>query len=184
MSRGLASRDNRDRHSPRRARDRAAVPGTAGRRGTGLPPGPSADGRTAPRIGRALRLVRQQRRRPERSVRGREGLVGGAGCDLGRARHRRWLLLRVPRDLHDHLHLPVPPQRHRQAEAGVGERADARRGRALAGRLGAGDEHDLALGDRCRRHRRRSPARPKGSPPGCSGRAMPSDWPSSRGCST
>ena len=34
----------------------------------------------------------------------------------------------------------------------------------------------LALGDRRRRDRRRSPERPRGSRPGCSARAMPSRW--------
>ena len=151
------ARSGRDRdgarHCPRRARGRAAVPGAARRRGARLPPGASADGRTAARIGRALWMVRRQRRRRERAVRGREGLVGGAGRDLGRARHRGRLLLRLPRQLHDHLHLPVPAHGRREPETGAGERADARGGRALAGSLGARDDRDLALGDRCRRHR-------------------------------
>ena len=84
---------------------------------------------------------------------GRGGLGGCAGRDLGRARHRGRLRLHLPRLLHDHLHLHVPAHRRRQAEGGVGERADARRGRALAGCLGARDHLDLALGDRGRRHR-------------------------------
>ncbi len=77
----------------------------------------------------------------------------GAGRDLGRARDRRQLLLRLPHLLHGHLRLPVPAQRHREPEAGAGERADAGRGRALARRLGEGDDLDLTLGDRRRRDR-------------------------------
>ena len=50
--------------------------------------------------------------------------LSGLG-DSGAAGNRGRLLLRLPRYLHDHLHLHVSAQRHREPEAGVGERAHA-----------------------------------------------------------
>ena len=100
-----------------------------------------------------LAVAGRQRGRRERSDGRRGDLEGGAGHDQGRARDRRRLLLGDPRRLHDHLHLHVPAQRHREPEGRARERADAGRGRALAGRVGARDRNDLALGDRRRRHR-------------------------------
>ena len=55
----------------------------------------------------------------------------------GRARHRWWVLRRLPRRLHHHLHLPLPADGHRQSQALAGERADARRGRTVAARSGS-----------------------------------------------
>ena len=150
------ARAGRDGHRARYCRSgdraRAAVPRADRRRGAGLPPGTSADRRGPAGVRRAV-LARRQRGRRERAGGIRRGLVGRAGRDLGGSRHRRRLLLRVPRPLHGHLHLPLPAQRHREPEAGVGERADAGRGRALARSLGARDDLDLALGHRRRRDR-------------------------------
>ena len=70
-----------------------------------------------------------------------------------RARDRGRLLLRLPRRLHDPLHLPLPAHDIANLKRALGERAHARRGRALARSLGAGDDRGLALGDRRRRHR-------------------------------
>ena len=132
-----------------------------------LSPGSSGDGRAAARVRRAVRAGRQRGGR-ERAGGIREGLGGGAGrdlrpCSASRATSSPAFLI----CLHDHLHLHVPAQRHREHETGVGERADAGRGRALAGRLGARDDLDLALGDRRRRdrHDRRNDAGAHGLAP-------------------
>ena len=148
---GLVARAGGDghgaRHRHRGARDRAAVPRAARRRGTRLPPRASRDRRAVAPVRRAL-MARRQRGRGERSGRLRADLGGGPGRDLGRPRHRGRLLLGLPRLLHDPLHLHLPAQRRREPETRAGKRADAGGGRALDRGLGARHDRDLALGDR------------------------------------
>ena len=151
LSRGPRGDAHGARRRDRGARARAASARAARRQRARFPQGPAAARRPAAGVGRALvartrapagtsRRARS-RSRPRCPTRSRP-------CSGSRA-----LLRRVPRLLHDHLHLHLPADRHRSAQAGARKRVDAGRGHPLAQRLGAGDGVDLALGDRRGRDR-------------------------------